>query len=108
MSAEAGIRATAMYRPLILTFLALATGAPVAAQTATATLTADLGTIAKLSFSSATLTFPDADPDLVPQVQAAGGPVTITATARAAAGLVVLTVLANGPARSGVNTISAD
>lgn len=108
MSGGPGIRATAMYRPLIPAFLALAISAPVAAQTATATFNADLGTIAKLSFSTATLTFPDADPDLVPQVPAAGGPVTITAKARAAAGLVVLTVLANGPARSGVNTISAD
>src|SRR5215211_4025397 len=108
MSARAGIRATAMYRPLIFTLLALSTSAPVAAQTATATLSADLGSIAKLSFSSTTLTFPDADPDLVPEVQASGGAVTIGAKARAAVGLVVLTVVANGPARSGVDTIPAD
>jgi hypothetical protein len=97
-----------MYRPLIIPLLALAMSVPLAAQTVTATLSADLGTIAKLSLSTTTLTFPDADPDLVPQVPASGGPVAITAKARAASGEIVLTVLANGPARSGVNTISAD
>src|SRR3954471_4216038 len=97
-----------MSRPLLFTVLMLLPGGPLMAQTATATLSADLRTIAKLSLSSTTLTFPDADPDGVPQVQASGGPITITAKARAAAGEVLLTVIANGPARSGVNIIPAD
>ena len=71
---------------LVFTLVVLATSAPLAAQTATATLSANLGTIAKLSFSSTTLSFPDADPDAVAQVPASGGPVTITAKARASAG----------------------
>jgi hypothetical protein len=43
----------------------------------------DLGTTDKLSFSSTTLSFADADPDVLAQVPASGGPVTITAKARA-------------------------
>lgn len=97
-----------MHRLLAVTLVTLATSAPLAAQTATATLSADLGPIAKLSFSSTTLSFPDADPDALAQVPASGGPVTITAKARAAQGQVVMTVLANGHPRSGVNTLPAD
>ena len=97
-----------MHRFLALTLVTLVTGAPLAAQTTTATLSADLGTIAKLSFSSTTLSFADADPDAVGQVPASGGPITITAKARAAQGQVVVTVLANGNPRSGVNTLPAD
>ena len=98
-----------MRRYLFFSLMALTMSvAPLAAQTATATLSADLGTIAKLTFSSSTISFPDADPDVVPQIAASGGAVTVTAKARAAFGLVVLTVLANGNARSGVNIIPAD
>ena len=54
----------ACYAPVLaLTLVTLVTGAPLAAQTPTATLSADQGTIAKLSFSSTTLSFADADPD---------------------------------------------
>jgi hypothetical protein len=97
-----------MHRFLALILATLVTSAPMAAQTTTATLSADLGTIAKLSFSATTLSFADADPDAVGQVPASGGPITITAKARAAQGQVVVTVLANGNPRSGVNTLPAD
>ena len=46
--------------------------------------------------------------DAVPQVTALGGPLTITTKARATRGSQVqLTVQANGPLRSGLNTIAA-
>ena len=44
-----------MHRFLAFTLVTLVTSAPLAAQTATATLSADLGAVAKLSFSSTTL-----------------------------------------------------
>lgn len=86
----------------------LIAAAPAGAQTATATLSANLGPLAKLSLSTTSLSFPDANPDLFPQVQATSGPVTITAKARAASGsTVTLTVLASGDLRSGIDTIPA-
>lgn len=97
-----------MHRYFAALLLSLAISTPLAAQTANATLSADLGTIAKLSFSATTLAFADADPDVMTQVQASGGPVTITAKARAPQGQVVLTVLASDDARSGVNVIPAN
>ena len=83
---------------------------PVAAQTqtTTATISANVGTLATLTLSSANVSFPDADPDAVPQVPALGGPLSITAKARATRlSQVLLTVQANGPLRSGLNTIAA-
>jgi hypothetical protein len=88
-------------------FLIILVAAPAAAQTATATLSANLGGLAKLSFSSTSLSFPDANPDLVPQVSTV--PLGITAKARASQGeTVTLTVLASDDLRSGVDTIPAD
>jgi hypothetical protein len=87
---------------------ALASAVPAEGQTATSTLSANLGGIAKLSLSANTLSFPDADPDTVPLVPAAGGAITITAKARASmAATVSLTVLAADDLRSGVDTIPA-
>jgi len=87
---------------------ALAIAVPADAQTATSTFSANLGGIAKLSLSSNTLSFPDADPDTVPLVPAAGGAITIIAKARASlAATVTLTVVAADDLRSGVDTIPA-
>ena len=92
----------------LLLIASLAIAAPAAAQTATSTFSANLGGIAKLSFSSNALSFPDADPDTVPLIAAAGGAITITAKARASlAATVTLTVLAADDLRSGVDTIPA-
>lgn len=78
------------------------------AQTAVGTLNATISGMARLSLSATSLTFPDADPDTVPQIAAAQGPVTITTKARAsAAGAVTLTVLASSDLRSGLTTIPA-
>jgi len=85
-----------------------ALAAPAGAQTSTATLSADLRTLAKLTLSTNSVTFPDADPDGVPQVPATGGPITITAKSRATAGAqVILTVVASDDLRSGVQVIGA-
>lgn len=90
----------------ILAILAAATAA--AAQTASATLSADLGGLARLAFSSTSLSFPDANPDLVPQVASLPPILTITAKARAGAGsAVTLTVQASDDLRSGIDTIPA-
>lgn len=82
-----------------------------AAQTSlpvSATLSSNVTSLARLSFSTNSLTFDDADPDLVPQVPASGGPLTITARARAPRnGLVTLTVQASDDLRSGVNVLPA-
>jgi hypothetical protein len=87
--------------------LAALTSAPAAAQVAvTATLSASLGGRAKLTLSSSTVTFPDADPDSVPLISPATGPLTVTVKARASAGSTVsLTVAAVDDLRSGTFTI---
>lgn len=97
------------FRIITLCVWALAAGVTAAgAQTATATLAADVQPLGKLTLSATSLTFPDADPDLVPQVPAAGGPLTITAKGRAHWGTVItLTVQADDDLRSGVTVIPA-
>jgi hypothetical protein len=95
----------------LLVTVGLAAGTtPAAAQqvTATETLNASFAGIARLTFSSSSVSFPDADPDAVPSVPATQGPITITAKARTTRnGTIALTVRASGALRSGVNTIPA-
>jgi len=91
-----------------LVWTAFAPTAPIAAQTTTATLSANVSPIAKLTLSTSSISFPDADPDALPQIPAAGGPLLISAKARATAGaMVVLSVQASDDLRSGVNVIPA-
>ena len=83
-------------------------GADVAAQSANATLSASVTPMARLSFSTNSLAFADADPDLVPLVPATSGPVVITAKARAARDEVItLTVQASDDLRSGLDMLPA-
>jgi hypothetical protein len=97
----------ARYVALVLIATA-ATAAPARAQTATATFSANFGGLAKLSLSTTTITFPDADPDSVPLIPASTGPLTVTVKARATAGSTVrLTISAIDNLRSGVSTIPA-
>ena len=94
--------------PALFLLLVVAAGRVPAAQTSTATLNASINSVARLSVSSAALTFPDADPDTVPSIQASQGPITVTAKARTSPnGTVTLTVRASDELRSGVNTIPA-
>lgn len=98
-------------RRLIAAVLAWTVAAPAAraaGQASTATMSANVGTFAKLTLSTATASFPDADPDAVPQIPSAGGPILITAKSRAQPGMqVLLTVQAPDDLRSGINVIAA-
>lgn len=98
-------------RRLIAAVIAWTVAAPAAraaGQAATATLSANVSTLAKLTLSTATASFPDADPDAIPQIPSAGGPILITAKSRAMPGMqVLLTVQAADDLRSGVNVIPA-
>jgi hypothetical protein len=91
--------------------LVLLTGpGPAAAQSVTdsATLNASINSQARLSLSTLSISFPDADPDTVPIIQASQGAVTITAKARTSVnGAVTLTVRATDHLRSGLDTIPA-
>ena len=79
-----------------------------AQQSAVATLSANFGGLAKLSFTSNSLAFPDANPDTVPRVPASPASIGITAKARAShLAPVTLTVVANDDLRSGITTIPA-
>jgi hypothetical protein len=94
--------------PVLFLILVVAAGRVPAAQTTNATLNASINGVARLSLSSAALTFPDADPDTVPSIQASQGPITVTAKARTSPnGTVTLTVRASDELRSGLDTIPA-
>jgi hypothetical protein len=89
--------------------IALLLGQPpvTAPQSASTTLSVNVGSQARLVFTSTTLVFPDAHPDQVPLVP--GSPViSITAKARTPRNAqVTLTVQAADDLRSGVDTIPA-
>ncbi len=74
------------------------------------TVTANVGSTAKLTLGATTLTFPDSDPDGTPLITATEGAITVTAKAKTAAGNpVTLTVRSSGGSSgdlvSGPNTI---
>ena len=93
---------------MLLVGLLLIQGPPSGPQNATVTLSVNLGSHARLSMSSTTLDFPDADPDLVPFVAAVPGSMTLTAKTRTTRdNQVILTVEPTGDLRSGVLTIPA-
>ena len=98
-------------RPIVSALLLTALLAPAAASgqiSRTATLRTTVLDQAKLTLSSASLTFPDADPDTVPQIIAGGGPLTIVAKARTRLNrIVTLTILASDDLRSGTDVIPA-
>ncbi len=90
--------------------LVLLTATPAAptSQSGTVTATASIGALAKLILSSVTVTFPDADPDTVPFIPSAAGPLVVTAKARTIpGGTVRLTVQALDDFRSGTHVIPA-
>jgi hypothetical protein len=74
--------------------------------TSTVTVSALVTATAKLSVSSATVSFPNADPDTTPSIPANEGAVTIVAKAKTSAGSTVsLTLLAGGDLVSGLDVI---
>lgn len=75
---------------------------------ASATISSNVTALARISISANSISFEDADPDMVPLVPTAGGPLTITARARAPRnGLVTLTVQASDDLRSGMDVLPA-
>jgi hypothetical protein len=78
-----------------------------ASTTSNVTMSATVSATAKLSVSSATLTFPNADPDTTASIPATEGAVTITAKAKTSTGATVaLTLLAGADLTSGTDTIA--
>ena len=91
--------------PAAVLISALSTPA-LAQQSAVATLTVTFGGLAKLSFSTNAISFPDADPDTTPQIPSSPPAIVITAKARATRlSAVALTVSASDELRAGVTTI---
>ncbi|MEI6669739.1 MAG: hypothetical protein WCP29_16440 [Acidobacteriota bacterium] len=75
--------------------------------TSNVTLAATVSATAKLTVSSATLSFPNSDPDTVLSIPASEGAVTITAKAKTTAnGSVTLTLVAGTDLTSGTDTIA--
>lgn len=78
-----------------------------ASDTSNVTVSATVSATAKLSVSSATLTFPDADPDTTASIPATEGAVTVTAKGKTSnGGTITLTILAAGDLTSGGDTIA--
>jgi hypothetical protein len=97
-----------MFDPIIFLALLLAQAPVSGPQTASATLSVNLGSHARVAFATTTLMFPDADPDLVPVVTAVPQNIEITAKARTPRNAQVsLTLQAADDLRSGVNTLPA-
>lgn len=64
---------------------------------------------ARLTFDTAAVSFPSADPDSVPQINAVENPVTIEVTVRAGNPTITdLTTLSSGDLQSGVDVIPID
>ena len=102
------MRAVALSVALAIVSLAARPHGQAASEASTVTASAIIAGLAKLNLSSLTLTFPDAHPDIVSLIPAAGGPLTITAKARATPGsTVTLTVEALDDLRSGTDVIPA-
>jgi hypothetical protein len=105
-----GRRARSYVTAAIVAVIAISLGTIIyaASLSETATATATVGALAKLTLSAATLAFPDADPDTVPDIPASGGPLTITAKVRTTIGsTVMLVVQASDDLRSGLDLIPA-
>ena len=87
---------------------AAANAAAQSALTVSATISSNVTSLARISLSSNSLAFPDADPETVPQVPSSTGPLSITARARAPRnGLVTLTVQVSDDLRYGVSVLPA-
>jgi hypothetical protein len=77
-------------------------------QSASATLSVDFGSFARLAIASTTVGFADADPDAVPRVAGTPAAIAISAKARATRNSqVTLTVQSTDDLRSGVTVLPA-
>jgi hypothetical protein len=77
-------------------------------QSRNATLNVSINGLARLSLSSTGVSFPDSNPDLMPQVPGVPGPLAVTVKARTTLNATLrLSVLASDDLRSGVRTLPA-
>lgn len=77
-------------------------------QSAAATLSVNLGSLARLAFAATTVAFPSADPDTVPKIGGEPASLGITAKARTTRNAqVTLTVQSTDDLRSGVTVLPA-
>lgn len=91
---------------LALAGLLVPAQADAAQATQNLTINATVAARATLTLGSATINFPDADPDAVPSIGAIENPVPVTAKVRTGAtSTPTLTVLAGGDLTSGTDTI---
>ena len=104
---NAGAGQTRTHLVFVLLALALASPARNAfAQSRTATLNVSINGLARLTLSSTGVSFPDSNPDAVPQVPGTPGPLVLTVKARTTLNATVrLSVLASDDLRSGVRTL---
>ena len=87
--------------------LAAIQGLGAATTTGNVTVSATVSATAKLALSSATVTFPNADPDTSPSIAATEGAITITAKGKTSTGAAIaLTILAADDLKSGTDTIA--
>jgi hypothetical protein len=94
--------------PAAITAAAMTASSAGPQESAVATLTANLGGMAKLTLSTNSIAFPDADPETAPRIASVPPVVTVGAKARASAlATVTLTVAASGDLRAGIVTIPA-
>jgi hypothetical protein len=92
---------------LILIGLAASQGLGAANATSNVTVSATVAATAKLSLSSSTVSFANADPDTTPSIAATEGAITITAKGKTSTGSnITLTVLAADDLKSGTDTIA--
>ena len=92
---------------LIIVALAAMQPAGAVTNTANVTVSATVAATAKLTLSSATVSFVNADPDTTPSITATEGAITVTAKGKTSAGgVITLTVLAANDLKSGSDTIA--
>jgi hypothetical protein len=91
---------------LVIVAAAAAQIVDAASTTSNVTVSATVSATAKLSLSSSTVSFPNADPDTTPSIAATEGAITVTAKGKTSTGSnITLTVLAADDLKSGTDTI---
>ncbi|MET0211616.1 MAG: hypothetical protein ABW292_01380 [Vicinamibacterales bacterium] len=93
---------------LVALGIALAPTRDSSAQSRTATVNVSINGLARLTLSSTGVSFPDSNPDLVPQVPGVPSALAITVKARTTLNATLrLSVLASDDLRSGIRTLPA-
>jgi hypothetical protein len=92
---------------LLIVAAAVAQVVDAASTTSNVSVSATVSAMAKLTLSSSTVSFANADPDTTPSIPATEGAITVTAKGKTSTGAnITLTVLAGGDLKSGTDTIA--